>query len=245
MNGCQFLNGYQISVPNRWHTSCAPTAFQPAPRTGWIHGHDPPASARVHRDLVRTRQDRALPQVDSGLVEDTGDTGPDDTGDPPLADEDGHTVDEDCNDHDEDIHPGASETCDGVDEDCDGDIDEGSVPDTDDQDLGDITDEYETILTPWLFPDGGFSWFDVELWLYQVPNDADYMLDLYWIEDDDGEYRGWVASADEHGNGGFEVINHGGSTGTDDSGWYQLHVSSVSGSSCAQPYQLQFLIGSW
>jgi len=173
------------------------------------------------------------------------------------ADGDGWSEDLDCDDLDDRRHPEAVETCNNIDDDCDGSIDNGAVPDTDDDDLGDLTDEYETLLTPWLHPDGdedrfvfyvedgAWSSFDVEVWLYQVPEEADYTLELFWIEDDDGAYRGLVESSDVHGYGGFEVVNHGGSAGRDDSGWYELVVRSVDGSSCAVPYQLQILVGGW
>ena len=190
-----------------------------------------------------------------------------DTGDPwwedPArndVDEDGYSVVEgDCNDMNPGIHPGIDkDTCNGVDNDCDGAIDEDvNGDDGEVQNIGNLTDEEEFFLYPTLFPqtdtdtfdfyveDTATGWFDIEVWLYQVPDDADYWLELYWVEDAAGDDRGLVQIADENALGGFEVINYGGVTGRNDSGWYRVVIQSNAGATCATPYQLQFLIGGW
>jgi len=175
------------------------------------------------------------------------------------ADNDGYSLTEgDCNDLDPSVHPDATDTCDGVDTDCDGQVDNDVDGDQgEDTVLGNLTDTPEVFTYPMLFPqtdidsfdfyveDEVTGWFDIEVWLYQVPSDADYRLDLYWIEDANGTDRGHVLSSDDNGLGGFEYINHGGSTGRDDSGWYRITIQSNHGASCIAPYQRQFLIGGW
>lgn len=222
------------------------------------------------RDYVRDDTDVTDTDTDTGDVEET-DTDTDepesDTGDPwwedPArkdVDADGYSVVEgDCNDMNPAVNPGvAQDTCNGVDNDCDGAVDEDVNGDEGEyQNIGNLTDEDEFFLYPTLFPQSDIDtfdfyvedtvtgWFDIEVWLYQVPEDADYSLELYWVEDASGDDRGLVQTADATGWGGIETINYGGVTGRDDSGWYRVVIQSNGGASCVAPYQLQFLIGGW
>jgi hypothetical protein len=50
---------------------------------------------------------------------------------------------------------------------------------------------------------------------------------------------------DQRGAGDFEVLDYGGGSGSDDTGWYTAVVRSVDGASCSSPYQLQVVVGSW
>lgn len=187
------------------------------------------------------------------------------TGTVPDSDGDGFTVEEgDCDDGDGAVHPGGDETsCDGKDNDCDDRVDEDF--DRDDYEpnddvgvnLGALAEEESELLLAWLWPesdqdrylfyveDGDWSWFDIELWLYDVPEGADYALELWLVEDADGDYAGIVDSADEEADGGEELVNYGGSTGFDDSGWYEAVVRSNDGAACDSAYTLQILVGSW
>ncbi|MDF1562869.1 MAG: putative metal-binding motif-containing protein [Deltaproteobacteria bacterium] len=205
-------------------------------------------------------------------VEDGGsDGGAADAGDPWWEEEvvdfdgDGYSVAEgDCDDEEPEVNPGYSvDLCDHLDNDCDGDTDEDfdgdewEPNDTTPVELGDLTDTRETLIFGHLFPesdvdryrfyvnDGLTTYFDIEAWLYGVPADADYALDLYWVEDANGADQGLILSSDREALGGYELINHGGSLGTDDTGWYELEIRSVSGKSCAAPYTLQLVVGSW
>ena len=78
-----------------------------------------------------------------------------------------------------------------------------------------------------------------------MPSGSDYAIELWMVEDADGDYVGLVASADEESDGGEELVNYGGSTGFDDSGWYEAVVTSSDGADCDSPYTLQILVGSW
>jgi len=194
--------------------------------------------------------------VDSGTAWWTGTEGD--------ADGDGFTeAAGDCDDADARVHPDADDVCDGLDNDCNGTVDDILPPDAWEPNdlvapsLGDLTDVPETLLYGYLHPatdvdrfrfyveDEALGYFDIEVWLYGVPFDADYALDLYWVEDDDGEDQGLVDQADETGLGGYELINYGGFPVLDDTGWYEVVVRSVSGSGCTWPYTIQILVGGW
>ena len=193
------------------------------------------------------------PSVDPWWEEEAGD-----------ADGDGVTAaDGDCDDTDPDVYPGQLDACNGRDDDCDGRIDEDFGGDANEPndgaafEVGYLGTEGEELLYGYVHPasdvdryvfyveDGTWSYFDIEVWLYGVPADADYALELHWVADSDGDPRGLVASSDSVGLGGYELINYGGLATRDDSGWYEVVVRSELGSSCHAPYTAQILVGGW
>ena len=78
-----------------------------------------------------------------------------------------------------------------------------------------------------------------------MPSDADFSIELVWVEDTDGDEHGSVASADSAGVGGIESLDYGGDAMAEDGGLYEVVVRSTSGSSCSAPYQLQIITGGW
>jgi hypothetical protein len=180
---------------------------------------------------------------------------------PGDADGDGYTVsDGDCDDTRADVNPGVrKDTCDGVDQDCDGRVDEdfdGDDWEPNDNEaayLGQFSNDTEALLLAYL-PDtddvdffafevqeDSLDWFDVEVWLYNTPEDARFVMDLYRWEEE------WVllGSDTANGRGNVGFIDFGGSTGWDDSGTYLVGVYAEKGGSCAEPYTLQFSFGGW
>ncbi|MFZ5480927.1 MAG: MopE-related protein [Myxococcota bacterium] len=230
---------------------------------GPVADTDEPTTADTDDEDTDTPPDDTAP-------EDTGDpwweTG-DDTGEPPDepdVDEDGWSeADGDCDDLDEDVHPDQADVCDGEDEDCDGEVDEdfdGDAWEPNDRAavyLGEATDEEPVLVSGYVFGeddadgfsvyvyDSSWSWFSLEAWLYGVPEDADYALQIVWAEDADGLYQGTVAVADDAGEGGSEVADWGGYAGEDNSGVYEIWVTSSGGATCETAYTLEILVGGW
>lgn len=180
------------------------------------------------------------------------------------ADADEWTAEEgDCDDLDSAVNPGATDTCDGRDSDCDGEVDEdfdGDAWEPNDaqaSDLGGLEEEEHRLVFGNVFGDADvdrfdvrvddddWTWFSLEAWLYGVPADADYALEIRWVEDGDGQDRGIVATADASGDGGYEVADWGGDATEDVSGRYEISVWSTSGSGCASPYTLELILGEW
>ena len=174
-------------------------------------------------------------------------------------DSDGYTADEDCNDNNSAVYPGADDsTCDGIDNDCDGWIDSDWDGDRwEDNDieptlLEDIEGEEVTINDAYLHlsvdadvyrfyaDDGMFDWFNVEAEVIDVPGTVDIKLQLYHMETADGDAGdGLLEESDETGLGGDESVGIGeGWFVTDKTGWFEVVVTSVDGSSCTDPYTL-------
>ena len=87
--------------------------------------------------------------------------------------------------------------------------------------------------------DGWFDWFNINIELTDVPGTADLSMMLLFVEDDDGDSHGEIASSDEEGLGGDESLSVGESwTLSGKSGWYEVAVRSEDGSSCSSDYTL-------
>jgi len=83
------------------------------------------------------------------------------------------------------------------------------------------------------------SWFSFEIWVYDVPADADYRIEII------GPLGTTVATADTQGLGGDEAADWGGIFGWDDGGRYEIVVRSNTGARCDAPCTLQILTGGW
>ena len=192
----------------------------------------------------------------SGSGSGSGSGGSGGSGDPDTDnDGDGWGADEDCDDSDSQVHPGVDEDgCDGVDEDCDGAVDEdfdGDSYERNDDDggtsLGDLTDDDATVvayLNPeddedyFLFyvEDSNWDWFGITVDL-KVPSGIDLVMEL-WFYPDDGNDWEVIDVMDDGGKGRDELIEWGGGSGSDDSGWYAVLVYSAEGASCEGSYSL-------
>jgi hypothetical protein len=194
-------------------------------------------------------------------------TQPDDTDVEPSTDEDGDgwsVEDGDCDDENQAINPGvASDGCNGRDNDCDGQVDEDFARDgyEPNDDRGYYLDSLEldeqVDLYGYLFPesdedrfrfwleDESWMWLSIGVWLEDVPSDADYAIDLVWVEDLHGEWQGTVASSDRAGDGGAESLEFTGHSSLEDGGMYEVVVRSVSGDSCFSPYWLAVVYSGW
>lgn len=197
------------------------------------------------------------------------DAGPPDAGPPPWwtereRDHDGDFWDKedgDCDDLDPSVHPENADACNGRDDDCDGRIDEDFDGDRGEPengaplDLGDLSYASGKLIDAYLFPatdvdryrlrvdDVALRDFDLEAWVYGVPEDADFVVELKLVLGSEDLPAGSIEIADALGPGGYEFVNYSGDVTRDDSGVYEIEVRSKSGAGCVFPYQLQILVG--
>jgi hypothetical protein len=85
--------------------------------------------------------------------------------------------------------------------------------------------------------DGWTDWFNIDVTLQDVPGTADLALALYFVEDTDGASIGLEDSSDESTLGGTETVSVGEGP-SDQTGWYEVVVTSSDGSSCIDSYTL-------
>ena len=71
-----------------------------------------------------------------------------------------------------------------------------------------------------------------------MPGTADLALALYLMEDEAGESHGLLDASDSASLGGGESVSVGEGILTTQTGWYEVVVSSSSGSSCTDTYTL-------
>ncbi|NOY27400.1 MAG: hypothetical protein GXP62_16155 [Oligoflexia bacterium] len=180
---------------------------------------------------------------------DAGGTGSGTTGSQPVdADDDGWSVDDgDCNDADPNINPGVVDGCDGVDSDCDGETDEDAVNDdaTEPNDpgaytLGDLSTDPELQALASLhndddldrfrfnLDDSGWSLFTLNVSVSNIPSTASYRVTLEHLD------LG-IVYMDDVGSGTLSTTVDD-TAWQDDSGTWELTVSSEGGADCASDY---------
>jgi len=174
------------------------------------------------------------------------------------SDGDGYSIaNGDCVDSDANIFPGQIDICDGVDNDCDEIIDEDANEDSWEpndsyayfggQFDGPDTLEFEGILSTtadvdrfqWYMTDpiGGF--FQINVLLEGISIDTDYIVELWLIEDFQGNPGGLLQTVNNGSYGEQENIEQGGVPFYDDAGLYEVVVYAFDGGGCDANYNLE------
>ena len=190
-------------------------------------------------------------------TEDTHDT--EDTQPTFDVDGDGFSTDEgDCDDYDANIYPTMTDECDSIDNNCNGTIDEDAIGgmyepnDTPwngyylgDYTAGDYTEVQGLITTPsdvdiyeFFIEDGWFDDFGIDFELHSIGIQADFVIELWLIENYSGQTEQMLMTVDNLNSGGLERGDFSGDWLIDDSGNYEFRIYTVSGADCNAHYQL-------
>ena len=189
------------------------------------------------------------------------DTDTEDTSTPTTdVDQDGFSVEDgDCDDYDPFINPVQLDDCDGVDNNCDGILDNDAIGgiyepnDTPwngfyigDYTAGDYTSVQGLISTPtdidiyeFYIEDGWFDDFKIDFELHALGIQADFVAELWLIENASGDREDLLLSVNNLTTGGIERADWEGDWLTDDSGYYEFRISAVSGQDCNAHYELE------
>ena len=175
------------------------------------------------------------------------------------GDGDGFDISEDCNDYSAIIHPDAlDDSCDGIDQNCNNIADEdwsgdGYEPnDTVPHDLGTlydggafyningyITDPNEKDSFSFYYSDGWGLGFGLDIVLDPVPSQLDLILTLEHIDREGRQTT--IGSVNTKGMGGREEIIWEETYTNDETGTFIVTVSSATGSTCSQSYNLNII----
>ena len=178
------------------------------------------------------------------------------------ADGDGFTESEgDCDDTLEIVYPGAWDDCDGLDNNCDGQIDEFAPQDSYEPNdtyaynigmfdhtgsgyiLGSLHDSQDEDHFQFYISDDWWEPFEIDVSLYALSSNVDYVLELWHISDVNGNYAGLIEVSDIGEFGGNERIVRSGIPLIDDSGWYEIVVYTSSGGGCDADYEIELDFG--
>jgi len=181
---------------------------------------------------------------------------------PADADADGQsTCDGDCDDDNPAIYLGADDICDDFDNDCDGELNEDTPGaadayepnDAGGYDLGSLAGQ-ETAIQAYIHTPGDLDLFEfyvedtllddvtVEVDLHTVPAGLNLALELFFHEDENGQYMGQsLTLVDDGGLGEGEYFYWSGDFWSDDTGTYQLVVSASWGYECEEPYTFSLI----
>lgn len=180
----------------------------------------------------------------------------------PTTDVDGDgfsTEDGDCDDYDPLIHPAQTDDCDGIDNNCDGILDNDAIGglyepnDTPwngfyigDYTAGDyasvqglITTSTDVDIYEFYIEDGWFDDFKIDFELHVLGIQADLAIELWLIENASGDREDLLLSVNNLTAGGIERADWEGDWLTDDSGYYELRISGISGQDCSAHYELE------
>ena len=203
-------------------------------------------------------QDTDTQDTQDSNTQDTGGTDTGNNGSALDADGDGYRVEDgDCNDQDPTVYPLQMDYCDNIDNDCDGVIDEEALGyeyepnDTvayylDRYAAGDYVNIQGLIDTPtdidmyeFYLEDGWLDFFGIEVLLHGIGINTDFVVEVWLIENDDGDTNELLFISDDLANGGQEGGYWDGDWMVDDQGTYQVWVYANSGQDCSGEYELE------
>ena len=221
---------------------------------------DPDQNEAPSTDEETNDNDDGRNDVDPDDVDqdDEGDQDDDSTETEPDLDGDGYTFD-DCDDSDPNVHPDQFDDCDTIDNDCDGDVDEDAIWDEDPSspiiEMGEVFGGDVIEIEGLLFPefdkdvyqfdvhDGLFGWFYIDALAESESLNTDIQLTLVQLDEETGTSYEFVFQVNDAGPGDSELLAFDGRPLIDDSGTYQLEITSMYGSDCEVPYDITLEIG--